>query len=70
MALKRPLNGILRTRSGGRISLMASTRIIMKRCMEIDEVSHITIAEYPTKAIRSKSSMISKDILKMGLRVC
>lgn len=49
---------------------MASTRIIMKRCMEIDEVSHITIAEYPTKDIRSKSSMISKDILKMGLRVC
>lgn len=49
---------------------MVSIRIIMRRCMEIDEVSHITIAEYPTKAIRSKSSMISKDILKMGLRVC
>lgn len=49
---------------------MASTRIIMKRCMGIDEVSHITIAEYPTKAIRSKNSKISKDILKIGLRVC
>lgn len=49
---------------------MASTKIIMRRCTEIVEVSHITIAEYPTKAIRSKSSMISKDILKMGLRVC
>lgn len=49
---------------------MASIRIIMRKCMEIDEVSHITIAEDPTKAIRSKSSMISKDILKMGLCVC
>ena len=35
MALKRPLNGILRTRSGGRISLMVSIRIIMSRCMGI-----------------------------------
>lgn len=49
---------------------MANTRIIMKKCMKIDEVSHITIAEYPTKAIRSKNSKVSKDILKMGLRVC
>ena len=49
---------------------MASIRIIMRKCMEIDEVSHITIAEYPTKAIRSKNSKISKDILKIGLRVC
>ena len=49
---------------------MANIRIIMRRCMGIDEVSHITCAEYPTKAIRSKNSKISKDILKMGLRVC
>ena len=49
---------------------MVNTRIIMRRCTETDEVSHITSAEYPTKAIRSKNSKISKDILKMGLRVC
>lgn len=49
---------------------MVSIRIIMRRCTEIDEVSHITIAEYPTKDIRSKNSKISKDILKIGLRVC
>lgn len=49
---------------------MASIRSTMRRCMEIDEVSHITIAEYPTKDIKSKNSKISKDILKIGLRVC
>ena len=49
---------------------MANIRIIMRRCMGSDEVSYITSAEYPTKAIRSKNSKISKDILKMGLRVC
>jgi hypothetical protein len=38
MALKRPLNVILRIRSGGRILLMASIRIIMRRCMGIVEV--------------------------------
>ena len=45
MALKRPLNGILRTRSGGRISLMASIRIIMRRCMGTDKKNEVSAAD-------------------------
>lgn len=36
--IKKTINGILRTGDGGRISLMAIIRIIMRRCMGIVEV--------------------------------
>lgn len=38
---------------------MASIRIIMKRCMGIDEGKHITSVEYLTKAVQT--SRINKD---------
>ena len=44
MALKRPFNGILRTGSGGRISLMVSIGIIMKRCMGIDKKKDVEVS--------------------------
>lgn len=40
---------------------MVSIRIIMRRCMGIDEGKHITSVEYPTKAVRPQTSRMNKD---------
>ena len=37
MALKRPLSGIWITVSGGKISLVVNTKIIMRKCTETDK---------------------------------
>mgnify|MGYP004476230815 FL=1 len=40
---------------------MASIRIIMRRCMGIDEDKHITSVEYLTKAVRLQISRMNND---------